>query len=155
MKRFRLMTLDRRLHLFFMILWLLVLLVRSVPSIRVGTILNVAYQSNDSTLVALNGTCDQCLCQAFVFNTSLSSIAFNCYATANKCDLFHNFSTLYRLVANATSQFFFYPDLPPPIPHTTGQFSFCGWNVNLALFDFRQSVHSLVTTIDEHLSDHM
>ena len=109
-------------ELSFMLLVALLLLVRAACSILVGTLLNVTYQSNDSIPVLVNGTCQECVCQGFIFSTPLTYVAFNCYVNEQKCHLFHNFSTSYQLVINTSSQFFFYPNLPPLKTSTTCKF---------------------------------
>jgi hypothetical protein len=106
-------------ELFFMLLLTLLLLIPAVYSILVGTLLDVTYQSNDSIPIVFNGTCQECVCQAFIFSTPFTYVAFNCYANQKECYLFHNFSISYQLVTNTSSQFFFYPNLPPLTTSTT------------------------------------
>ena len=95
-----------------MLLLPLLLLIQSTYSILVGTLSNVTYQSNDSIPIIFYGTCRECVCQAFISGMPFIYVAFNCYANARECHLFHNFSASYQLVTNASAQFFFYPNLP-------------------------------------------
>lgn len=132
---------DRLLiQIFTMLSLFLLLLVQSTTSILIGSMSNVSYQSNDTISVTFNGTCTQCLCEAFVSNPSPNYVAFNCYANENKCDLFHNYSISYQLVTNTSSQFYFYPNLPPLVTFSTSEFRYPKWELWLWILLFSASV---------------
>lgn len=102
-----------KMQIFNILFVILLFLVSRACSILVGTLFNVSYKSNSSIPVTFNGTCQECLCQAFLLNSSSSYVALNCYYNENKCTLFHNYSISFQLVSNISSRFYFYPNLPP------------------------------------------
>ena len=81
--------------------------VQTITGIPIGIISDVMCIPSSSSAVIFNGTCQECLCYAFVSNSS-SFAMINCYATQSWCELFHDYlSTADTLVANANATLFF------------------------------------------------
>ena len=60
----------------------------------------------------LNGTCDECLCQAFGVNDSAKYLALNCFANQT-CQLFTSFPVSYKLQSSAGGQLHFLSGIFP------------------------------------------
>ncbi len=89
-----------------------------VCTIRIGTIYNTIYVSNDTTtVITYKNTCQECICNAFFFSVPPLYVGLNCYQKNNTCELFANYSTPSMMETNLDSTFIFIQQ--PPVQNTT------------------------------------
>jgi hypothetical protein len=89
-------------------IWLLFFLQIVNSSMNLSRINSAAYIPSNSTGAAwYNGTCSQCICFAFILNSSSTYQALNCYTNNNTCLLFQNFLSQPYIYINTNSKLFF------------------------------------------------
>jgi hypothetical protein len=90
-------------------IWFLLLVLMIVDGTTLlNSIDNAAYiSSNMANALAYNGTCNQCICQAFFSNSSLNYQALNCYKNNKTCLLFSNYVLKSMIQINLNSTLIF------------------------------------------------
>jgi hypothetical protein len=111
---------------FFLILIMSV--INTVCTTRIGYIYNTTYASttNTSVVITYRNTCSECICQAFFSRVPSLYVGLNCYTNNKTCTLFTNYSSPSTVTINLNSTFIFIQQ--PPLENTTAgneTFIFC------------------------------